>query len=205
MTEQIERVIAKGKPLAVIRKLVETEYKRLDRVAFDKAMRDEYDALFPTYYPTEQEVVFTDGMDTWREAKEADGFEITVFDTERQYAEYRKQVDYSEDETYKTFEEYMNETRVIQEAVYEDEFVDDINVGRKLVSPEITEFVRPYVANDITDKVDAYMLTLETANSKEEAQTYLNSTDWYVARYGETGVAIPDDIKAKRAEARLIL
>ena len=46
---------------------------------------------------------------------------------------------------------------------------------------------------------------IELAKSKSEAQAYLNNTDWYVARYGETGVAIPDYIKAKRAEARLIL
>ena len=33
-------------------------------------------------------------------------------------------------------------------------------------------------------------------------QKYLDDTDWYVARYAETGVEIPADIKAKRQVAR---
>lgn len=36
----------------------------------------------------------------------------------------------------------------------------------------------------------------------EELQEYLNSTDWYVARYSETGVEIPEEVKQKRQEAR---
>ena len=31
---------------------------------------------------------------------------------------------------------------------------------------------------------------------------YLAETDWYVVRYSETGVPIPDDVKQARAEAR---
>lgn len=31
---------------------------------------------------------------------------------------------------------------------------------------------------------------------------YLNNTDWYVARYSETGVKIPEEIKIKRQKAR---
>ena len=33
-------------------------------------------------------------------------------------------------------------------------------------------------------------------------QKYLDDTDWYVARYAETGVEIPADVKAKRQAAR---
>lgn len=36
----------------------------------------------------------------------------------------------------------------------------------------------------------------------EVSLTYLASTDWYVTRFIETGVAIPDDVKTKRQEAR---
>lgn len=39
----------------------------------------------------------------------------------------------------------------------------------------------------------------------QEALAYLASTDWYVVRYYETGVIIPDDTKLKRAEARLVI
>ncbi len=35
-----------------------------------------------------------------------------------------------------------------------------------------------------------------------DAKAYLASTDWYVVRFSETGVSIPDDIKTKRQEAR---
>ena len=33
-------------------------------------------------------------------------------------------------------------------------------------------------------------------------QKFLNNTDWYVARYAETGVEIPAGVKAKRQAAR---
>lgn len=36
----------------------------------------------------------------------------------------------------------------------------------------------------------------------QEEQKFLDETDWYVARFAETGVEIPDDIKERRAEAR---
>ena len=131
MTKQIDRVIASGKTLAVIRKLVEEEYKKQDRLAWN-------------VYETKQ----------CPECNVLDGEDV------------------------------------------------DCNTCEGVGTVEV---LAEYVPSDVTDKVDAYMLTIETAQSKEEAQEYLNSTDWYVARYGETGVAIPDNIKAKRAEARLIL
>lgn len=34
-------------------------------------------------------------------------------------------------------------------------------------------------------------------------KAYLAGTDWYVARFAETGTAIPDEIKAARAAARV--
>lgn len=41
--------------------------------------------------------------------------------------------------------------------------------------------------------------------AKQKATAYLSSTDWYVVRFTETGVAIPEDISQARAEARLAL
>lgn len=35
-----------------------------------------------------------------------------------------------------------------------------------------------------------------------ELQNYLNNTDWYAVRCAETGVEIPDEIKAERQAAR---
>lgn len=35
-----------------------------------------------------------------------------------------------------------------------------------------------------------------------ELQSYLNATDWYAVRFAETGVAVPEDVKAERQAAR---
>lgn len=41
--------------------------------------------------------------------------------------------------------------------------------------------------------------------AEAEALRYLADTDWYVVRLTETGVAIPEEVITKRAEARAIL
>lgn len=47
--------------------------------------------------------------------------------------------------------------------------------------------------------------TPEQLKEREIAEklAYLASTDWYVIRYADSGVPVPDDIKAARAAARL--
>lgn len=40
------------------------------------------------------------------------------------------------------------------------------------------------------------------AIATKRARQYLNSTDWYVVRFTETGVPIPVDVSEKRAAAR---
>lgn len=39
--------------------------------------------------------------------------------------------------------------------------------------------------------------------AREAAKKYLANTDWYATRYAETGTAIPEDIAAARAQARI--
>ena len=41
--------------------------------------------------------------------------------------------------------------------------------------------------------------------AKQEAQKYLNDTDWFISRYAETGVEIPQEVKDKRQECRELL
>lgn len=36
----------------------------------------------------------------------------------------------------------------------------------------------------------------------DSLESYLSSTDWYVIRYADTGVEIPEDIKSERQRAR---
>lgn len=40
------------------------------------------------------------------------------------------------------------------------------------------------------------------AERVDELQKYLDETDWYAVRFAETGVAVPEDVKAKRQAAR---
>ena len=49
-------------------------------------------------------------------------------------------------------------------------------------------------------KEDEYRETVEYKIA--EAQSYLNSTDWYYARKAETGEEVPVEIVVKRVEAR---
>lgn len=45
-------------------------------------------------------------------------------------------------------------------------------------------------------------LTEEQINEYRRLRRFLEQTDWYVIRYAETGKAMPDDIRAKRQDAR---
>lgn len=77
-------------------------------------------------------------------------------------------------------------------------------------------FVNPIVSNhkglvEITQKeFDAILEaknkpTPEQIEAKrvQEAKSYLDSTDWYITRFAETGIEIPQEVKTKRLEARL--
>lgn len=57
------------------------------------------------------------------------------------------------------------------------------------------------------DEVEAHLNPPKTpeqiqSEANAEARAYLASTDWYVIRMQETGVAIPQEVLDKRAEAR---
>lgn len=45
-------------------------------------------------------------------------------------------------------------------------------------------------------------MTNEQVVINMKARAYLDSTDWYVTRWLEKGVPIPDEISQKREEAR---
>jgi len=51
-------------------------------------------------------------------------------------------------------------------------------------------------------EIDKDLKISQDATNKS-ARDYLDSTDWYAVRFSETGEAIPEDVKAKRAEERL--
>lgn len=47
-----------------------------------------------------------------------------------------------------------------------------------------------------------YEIQAAQALINQESESYLRETDWYVTRKQETGLDIPEDVQAKRAEAR---
>jgi hypothetical protein len=57
----------------------------------------------------------------------------------------------------------------------------------------------------ITDEEAEALRPVPQPDPKAEAQAYLDSTDWYVVRFAETGVPVPVDVTAKRAAARALL
>tara|TARA_Y100000310_G_C20595522_1_gene770303 strand:- start:90 stop:386 length:297 start_codon:yes stop_codon:yes gene_type:complete len=58
--------------------------------------------------------------------------------------------------------------------------------------------------NSDAPKPDATEIALDLKRVKaHEAKRYLAETDWYASRKAETGKAIPDDVLAKRVQARI--
>ena len=49
---------------------------------------------------------------------------------------------------------------------------------------------------------DAEIAANTQAELNATSQAYLASTDWYITRHAETGVAVPDEITTARAAAR---
>ena len=52
---------------------------------------------------------------------------------------------------------------------------------------------------------DAEIAANAQASINSESLEYLKSTDWYVTRNAETGVAVPDDVTTARAAARVAI
>ena len=49
---------------------------------------------------------------------------------------------------------------------------------------------------------DAEIAANAQAETNATSQAYLDSTDWYITRHAETGVAVPADVTTARAAAR---
>ena len=155
--KQLTRMIEKGKPLSVIRKKVEALALAEDKRAFDVAIRDEYNELFPTKrQATEEEL-----RERYEEFKTEVDNEVGTnpLDTYEKWVElapdWTEIPESEQPDGYMQFPDWPNETRVIQEAV-EATYDEDGMVLTEAVA-EVTELVRPYVAKDATDRVDAYI------------------------------------------------
>ena len=83
----------------------------------------------------------------------------------------------------------MLEAKAVEFGTSLDEYAELINQAKEA-------FVMP---------TDEELLAQAVEVKKQEALTYLSNTDWYVTRKIETGVEIPLDVLARRAESRLII
>lgn len=161
MTKQIERCIGANKPLAVIQKLVKEELAKDHKAQWNSEMRTEYDLLFPTY----RDMTYSEYLA--RIPDEVNPPTKDEFASEFQYIVYKNSViiDYSEDETYVSFNDWLNETIVTKEAV-EAEYDEDGNVVVEAVAEE-TELVRPYIAPDNFDTlISDYLTSVEYGKDK---------------------------------------
>jgi hypothetical protein len=131
MTPQIIRCIGANKPLAVLNKLITKELLRLDRAKFDADMREEYDNVYKLKEVIQKTTIFDEAIQEEVTTTEVIGF------------------DYLDDAP--TFEEYKNETIVIQEAV-EATYDEDGMILTEAI-PELTELVRPYIPIEVTDEM----------------------------------------------------
>jgi hypothetical protein len=107
---------------------------------------------------------------------------------------------------------------VIQEAVFEDReqmiqaAVFDENDQE--IEPAIYETVRECIEPEVIDlqevnvpaEYELEIVDISDQLAQEQvnnaARSYLASTDWYVVRFLETGIAVPSEVTAQRAAAR---
>jgi hypothetical protein len=140
MTETIDRLLAKGR-LDSARIHVEAELLKQDKVQWDSDMMAEYDSLFKTHVVVVEAEIVDD-----IEIKEA----YTFFTYEEDCISYSK---------------WLTEVIVMQVETLPT--YDENGVELTPLIPEITEMARPYVANDVTDKVNEFMSTYEAKVTKD--------------------------------------
>jgi len=101
---------------------------------------------------------------------------------------------------------YQNRTDIHYEDGWRDEIVPSYDPNISTLSAPFYDEANDIVTYTVEDRTD--LPTLEEAKAskiaeiKEEASQGLLVTDWYVARYSETGTAIPENILTERANIR---
>jgi len=136
MTDKIEKALQLGKVKGA-KVLLAEEYQRQEKAAWLATKQAEYDTLFKTVLVEEPEQLNEEGEPV---------------------VEAKSYYEYVEDCV--SFTNWLNETKVVSEAV--EEVTEPSENGEYEVvvtpyKPEVTELVRPYTAPDVTDRVDAYL------------------------------------------------
>jgi hypothetical protein len=89
----------------------------------------------------------------------------------------------------------------IASIAYADSQMDLLRADVAKYGGDLTDFAD--IIADVEANIQPYVEPVKTQSEiNAEAIAYLASTDWLVARFSETGIAIPAAIKLLRQEAR---
>jgi len=146
--EKIDLALSKGKVQGA-KQLLKEYYQAENKATWDKSRHEEYEALYPSMRDMiDDEKAEYDKANFSDDNPKVDEFEYPQIEI--------KYITIDEDgnevrtpEDYLTYTEWLNETKVVKEAVYDDDGI--------LIEPEETEPVRPYVVAEIAEnRINSY-------------------------------------------------
>jgi hypothetical protein len=120
----------------------------------------------------------------------------TIPMTDELMADYRHYASNLQDKSLELVQEvgqvpYLVKYRLDEDGNRYSHYLDEVDEdGYKLPDMEAIELARQEALDN---------------EAKQEAQKYLDSTDWYYARLAETGEEVPAEVVAKRKESRNML
>jgi hypothetical protein len=167
----VQRVISLAKPEGVIRTFWASYQEGLQYQAWLESKQAEYDVLWPT---TKAVAVLDE-----------DGSPVMVADEDGNETAQTKQVaiDYSENEAYVTFDEWMAEREVV--TLTRTVFNEDGNEVDESYEAE-GDLIRSFEVGVIPPFEES---DLHLQMVKDKAQAYLDSTDWIVTKIAEIQLA----------------
>jgi len=122
--QRLEHQLKNGR-VELAKATLQEKYSIETKDAWLAEMQKEYNEIFPEFRePTQEEI-----DEQYEKVKD----QIAKEDFEPELIK----IDYSDDPNYKTFDEWLSETKVVKEAVLDEE--------GNILEPEVTELVRPYV------------------------------------------------------------
>jgi hypothetical protein len=177
----VQRVISLAKPEGVIHTFWASYQEGLQYQEWLDGKQAEYDVL----WPTDEAVAVLD----------EEGLPVMVADEDGNEVQATKQVpiDYSDNEDYVTFDEWMAEREVVTltRTVFDEdgnEVEEEYEADGDLIRSFEVGAIPPFEESD-----------LHLQMVKDKAQAYLNSTDWIVTKIAEIQLA-GGDVEALKAK-----
>jgi hypothetical protein len=86
-----------------------------------------------------------------------------------------------------------------------ERLVNKLDEIGELIKDENGAIIQELIPAEFTAEVIDISKNLELQKQKAEAKKFLSDTDWYVIRFIDSGIEIPEEIKKQRQQAREIL